>query len=340
MASVCTGGETRIVPTVLPVRQVPAPDPKKMATRSTIFARRTLITMVIDIHVHTRAIPGPNRYGTDQTYATPEQLIAMYDEVGIDRAVILPGVNPECSHHIQSMQEVLAICERYPDRFIPFCNIDPRQVRNAPDADLGYLMQYYKDAGCRGIGEVTANLAFDDPLVENLFAHAQRVGLPVTFHVATQRGGTYGLIDDLHLPRFEAAVHKFPDLIFLCHSQPFWSEISGDVTEETRGGYPKGPVIEGGKAAELITDHPNVYGDLSAGSGFNAVSRDPEFGYRFLEQCQDKLLFGTDVCAPSNRNDVLVNLKRFLEDALTAGHISQTVFDKVMYRNAERLLGL
>jgi len=296
--------------------------------------------MVIDIHVHTRSTVGPKRFGTDQTYATPEQLIEMYDEVGIDRAVILPGVNPECSHNIQSVQDALDICERYPDRFIPFCNINPRQVRNSPDADLGYLMEYYKDAGCRGIGEVTANLGFDDPLVENLFGHAERVGLPVTFHVATQEGGTYGLIDDLHLPRFEAAVGKFPDLVFLCHSQAFWSEISGDVTEETRGGYPKGPVTEGGKAAELIRSHPKVYGDLSAGSGFNAVSRDPEFGYRFLEECQDKLLFGTDVCAPRNRDDVLINLKNFLEDALAQGHISQTVFDKVMYRNAERLLGL
>ncbi len=296
--------------------------------------------MVIDIHVHTRAIPGPNRKGTDQTYATPEQLIEMYDEVGIDRAVILPGVTPECAFHIQSLQEVLSICERYPDRFIPFCNIDPRQVSNSPDADLGYLMEYYRDAGCKGIGELTANLYFDDPLVENLFAHAERVGLPVTFHVATQKGGTYGLIDDLNLPRFEAAVAKFPDLVFLCHSQAFWSEISGDVTEESRGGYLSGPVTEGGKAAELIRENPNVYGDLSAGSGFNAISRDPEFGYSFLEECQDKLLFGTDVCAPKNRDDVLVNLKNFMDDALKQGNISRTVYDKVMYQNAERLLGL
>ncbi len=296
--------------------------------------------MVIDIHVHTRDMPGPNRPGTDQTYATPEQLIEMYDEVGIDRAVILPGSIPDCSFHIQSVQEVLAICERYEDRFIPFCNIDPRQVANSPDADLGHVMEWFKDAGCRGIGELTANLPFDDPLVENLFHHAEKAGLPVTFHVATRKGGTYGLIDDLNLPRFERAVAKFPDLVFLCHSQAFWSEISGDVTEENRGGYPEGPVAEGGKALELIANNENVYGDLSAGSGFNAVSRDPEFGYWFLEECQDKLLFGTDVCAPKNRENVLVNLKRFLDEALEEGHISREVYDKVTCDNAVRLLGL
>lgn len=289
--------------------------------------------MVIDIHVHTRATPGPNRYGTDQTYATPEQLIEMYDEVGIDRAVILPGVNPECSHHIQSMQEVLAICERYPDRFIPFCNIDPRQVRNAPDADLGYLMQYYKDAGCRGIGEVEANLAFDDPLVENLFAHAQRVGLPVTFHVATQRGGTYGLIDDLHLPRFEAAIARFPDLVFLCHSQPFWSEISADVTEETRGGYPTGPVTPG-RLVELFERYENLWGDLSAGSAHNAISRDPEFGAQFLERFQDRLAFGTDLSFPEYEPP-MPDYFRSLR-----GAISDEAWEKIAWRNLDRLLGL
>ena len=296
--------------------------------------------MVIDIHVHTRHHPGPNRPGTDQTYATPEQLIEMYDEVGIDKAVILPGSNPECSHHIQSVQDVLEICEMYPDRFIPFCNVHPRQVGNSPDADLGHLLRWFKDAGCRGIGEVTANMPVPHPMVQNLFHHTEEVGLPLTFHVATQEGGTYGLVDDLNLPGFEQSIRDFPDLVFLCHSQAFWSEISGDVTEENRGGYPEGPVVEGGKAAELILNYDNVYGDLSAGSGFNAVSRDPEFGYWFLEEAQDKLLFGTDVCAPKNRDDVLVYLKNFLDEALENGDVSQTVYDKVTCDNAVRLLGL
>ena len=86
--------------------------------------------------------------------------------------------------------------------------------------------------------------------------------------------------------------------------------------------------------------YPNLYGDLSAGSGHNAVSRDPDFGYAFLTEFQDRLCFGTDVCAPSNRNDVLIYLKNFLEKSLADGKISQAVFDKVARENAITLLNL
>ena len=87
--------------------------------------------MLIDIHVHTTPGPGPLR-ADGTTYATPEELIAMYDERGIAKGVILPGGSPECSHRPLSIGECLDIVARYPDRFIPFCNVDPRMLTNSP----------------------------------------------------------------------------------------------------------------------------------------------------------------------------------------------------------------
>jgi hypothetical protein len=95
-----------------------------------------------------------------------------------------------------------------------------------------------------------------------------------------------------------------------------------------------------GKVVQLLRDYPNVYGDLSAGSGHNAVSRDPEFGYWFLTEFQDRLCFGTDVCAPQNRSDVLLLLADFLKESLAHGKITREVFDKIAFGNATRLLGL
>lgn len=293
--------------------------------------------MFIDIHVHTRLYPGPERLGGG-TYATPEQLIEMLRPHGVRKAVILPGVNPECAFVSSGVGEALAVVEKYPDFFIPFMNVDPRQVNNSPDADLGYLMRFYKERGCKGVGEVCANLPFDDPLMENLFKHAEAEQLPLTFHIAPQQGGYYGIVDRLGLPLLEGALRKFPDLIFLGHSQPFWAEISGDLTEEGRNGYPKGAVVEGGATVRLFREYPNLYGDLSpaAGSGFNAVSRDPEFGFAFMEEFQDRLLFGTDICDPRNE----LTLIDYLNDAVRLGHLSREAYEKVCYKNAEKLLHL
>jgi predicted TIM-barrel fold metal-dependent hydrolase len=289
----------------------------------------------IDIHVHTSMFPTPHRAGGG-TYATPEELIEMLRPKGVEKAVILPTVNPEGSHVTQAVEECLAVVERHPDFFIPFMNLDPRLEANAPDYDFSRLMQWYIERGCKGVGEVCANLSWDDPLVENLCRHAEALGLPLTFHVATKRGGAYGLIDHKGLPLLEGALRKFPDLVFLGHSQAFWSEISGDLRDEERGGYPKGRVAEGGAVVRLMRQYPNLLGDLSAGSGYNAVSRDPKFGYSFMTEFQDRLLFGTDICDPRNETPLV----DFMNEAVAGGHISREVFEKIAWKNAARVLSL
>jgi len=296
--------------------------------------------MFIDMHIHIAMISdlpwGPDSEGPP----SPEQYIEMYDEVGIDKGVMLPLVIPECNFLTQSNEDILMIAEKYPDRFIPFCNIDPRLMRNSPDVDLSFVINHYKDKGCRGMGEMTFNLYWDDPRVWNLFHHAEKCEMPCTFHVACREGNIYGLIDEFGLPRFEKTVQQFPGIIWLAHSQSWWAYMSGDVGEDEWGGYPKGPVVEGGRVVELMSKYPNIYGDMSAGSGYNAVSRDPEFGYWFMDEFQDQLCFATDVCQPSNRDNTLINLKNFMEDALAAGKISQEVFEKISHKNAERVLKL
>jgi len=290
--------------------------------------------MFIDIHVH--LTPRRSVLAADgSTFTTPEELLTMLDKAGIDKAVVLPSVNPEGGHIVQSIEEILAVCEQYPERFIPFCNLDPRLENNSPTRDFSRELTYYKEVGCKGVGEICANLPFDDPRVENLFRQCEAFGMPVDFHVGPQVGNCYGLVDDPGLPRLEGALKKFPNLLFFGHSQPFWAEI-GPVAVEDRNRYPKGKVLQGGRVPELLRRYPNLYGDLSAGSGFNAVSRDPEFGYEFFETFQDRLFFGTDICAPHNDTPLV----GFLRDAADTGKISREAFKKITWRNADRVLGL
>lgn len=292
----------------------------------------------IDIHIHTRSVKGVNRIGSNSTYATPEELISMYDRIGIEKGVILPLLSPECSFRPQSHEDVMEICSKYPDRFYWFCNIDPRVGNNSPDTDLSYFINYYKEKGAKGIGEVTANLYLDDPLVLNLFKHAEKCDMPLTFHIAHKKFGCYGLIDDLGLPRLEKALSMFPKLKFLGHSTTYWAEISADLTEDKRTGYPRGKVTPG-RVVELMRKYPNLYGDISAGSGFNAIIRDPKFGYEFLEEFNDRLLFGTDICTPENEKSAFFGFSFWLDEACEKGKISQKAYENISRNNALRLFG-
>lgn len=290
--------------------------------------------MFIDIHGHAYRRVGPKQDGRIH-FATPEQLLKRYEELGIERACLLPLIGPEV-YLPESTEEILDIVERYPERFIPFCNIDPRALTNSPEAPLGDVLRYYRDQGCKGLGEVMPNLPFLDPLVQNLFRHAEEVGLPLTFDISTRIGGTYGLYDDPGLPQLETSLQRFPKLIILGHGPAFWAEMGTLETPADRAGYPNYPIREEGVVPKLFRRYPNLYGDLSAGSGYNALARDPEYAVQFLNEFQDRLLFGTDLCAP----DQPVPLVPFLLGLREAGKISEAVFQKIARENALRLLGL
>lgn len=266
---------------------------------------------------------------------TCEELRLMYDRIGVEKGVALPCVSPEYESDQLSVRAARLASERFPDTIgWWFCNIDPRWMTNSPDADLSIPIKYYKALGAKGIGEVTANLPVDDPLMQNLFYHAEKCGLSVLFHVGSLGGNDYGIVDGLGLYKIEAALKKFPKLKLLGHSQKWWAEISGDCSAENRMGYPKGKVIQGGRAVELLRNYPNMYGDLSAGSGQNAIMRDPAFGYHFLEEFQDKLFFGLDYCNLGN----YFELSAFLDEGVENGRISQKAYNKICRENLLALM--
>ena len=290
---------------------------------------------VTDIHTHVILRKG-FRDSKGETAATAAELVQIQDRCGIDCMVALPLSSPEALHFQQSNEEVFEACDQFPGRFIKFCSVDPRIEFNSPEHDFVRILEYYKSCGARGLGELVANLWWDDPRVGRLLGGCEQVGFPVIFHVGAKEFRTYGLISEPGLGGLERALKKFPKLQLVGHSQAFWSEV-GPVSEEERGGYPKGKVLPGGAVPRLLREYSTLWGDLSAGSGFNAVNRDPEsFGYRFLEEFQDRLCFGLDICRPSDKTPLV----GFMRDAAAAGKISPAAHQKIMGGNASRLLKL
>lgn len=289
--------------------------------------------MIIDVHGHIGRILPDRREFVDVT-----NLIAKMDAWGIDKTCVLPlSEHPEGAYLECNTEDVITACSKYPDRLIPFCLIDPR-YGNSPDMDFSRLLEEYAARGCRGLGELLPKMDFDAPLCLNLYRQAGKYRLPVLFDMQDRPHG-YGLRDDFGLPKLEHALKTCPDTIFIGHGPTFWAEISGAVPADKRSGYPEGLVQPGGAVPRLMRQYKNLCADTSAGSGHNALTRDPSFGIEFLDEFQDRILFGTDSCARSDVNGMNRNAA-FLKDLRVNKKLSAAALDKIEYRNALRILNL
>lgn len=294
----------------------------------------------IDIHAHVTPFPeyAPKiKIFRGEHWIAPKDLIGFYDELDIEKGVLLPIASTEWQFETFTSSDCKHVADSYPDRFLWFCNVDPRAAGYNENADLSEVLMFYKSIGALGMGELTANIYTDDPLMDNLFGHCAACNMPVTIHIAPQFGNCYGIVDELGLYRLESMLKKHPGLKVLGHSQPFWAELGTNVDNENRNGVPKGKV-EDGRLVELLRKYPNLYCDCSAGSGANALTRDPDFTERFFEEFSDRLLYGCDICHSFNQHQYMFNdfLKKFREDK----RISEENYYKFVRGNAIKLLGL
>lgn len=241
----------------------------------------------VDMHTHI------GQSFNDRDALPAEALIRWMDAHDIAQSIVLPLINPESSAYPITTNFVLAETKPFRDRLIPFCSIDPRtNLRGGTKGLLG-MLQRYKDEGAKGFGEHKPGIAADDPRNMAIFAACGEVGLPLLFHLDNLRN-----TDKPGLPGLEKAIKENPKTIFIGHGPGWWASISKDVTQNELGGYPKGKVAPGGAIDRLMEKYPNIYGDLSAGSGANSLSRDLEFGREFLIRRQDRIMFGTDYLSP------------------------------------------
>ena len=288
---------------------MPTQDAEKQASARTC--------RLIDFHVHPwkpQVWSYPERQGL-----SPEQLIDRMNREGVDRSVLLPEESPECTEYILT-REVVEIRDMYPERFIAFVSIDPRQTRMAER-----VAACVEKCDCRGFGELKNGLLFDDPLNEAIYEICDHLGLPIVFHCDMRL-----CRDEAGLPRLEAMAAKYPQAIFVGHGPGFWSAISAD--DDRSENYPDGPIKSGGALDRLFAEYPNVYGEFSAGSGLRAMTRDPDFTHGFLQRNHAKLIFGTDFISPGQK------LGQF--EWLATLDIPIEWRQEMAYRNAERVLGV
>lgn len=276
---------------------------------------------VFDLHFHLRPQPGSN--------------LAHLDGAGVTKANLLTR-GP-------ALEQVRALEAAAPGRFTWFNSYDITK----PEAEA-VLTQAVKD-GAQGFGELKFHVAADGPELRRMYALAADLKVPILIHFQeVDHFPNEGTWSTGFAKTFASILDAWPKTTFIGHADAFWANVSADYHNEAA--YPAGPIARGGLTDKWLGDHANLYADMSANSGNNAMSRDPEFTAGFLERHQAKLLFGSD-CSCSdghgagisqNNNPAASRLAGKCVARETLGLLKRSaspeVFRKIVWGNAHRLL--
>jgi predicted TIM-barrel fold metal-dependent hydrolase len=269
---------------------------------------------VIDFHVHVmdpeNLQPWTKEYlvessGEDMEYlsklmTSPELLVEMLRENGVDYAVVLTEISPITTGVISN--ETIAEFCRGQEVLVPFANINPFTVAHPAQE----LERYVLEKGFKGLKLYPTYQGFyaNDSTIYPLYAKAQELKIPVMIHTGSSifTGARLKYGDPLWID--DVAV-DFPDLTLIqAHSgRGFWYE----------------------RAFFLARLHRNVHLEIAGLPPHKLPEYFPE-----LEKNADKIIFGSDW--PGLRS-----IKRNVE-AIRSLSLPEDTKAKILGGNAARLL--
>lgn len=225
--------------------------------------------LIIDIHQHT-AYSGRSN----------EELIQHQRDMGVSRTVLLPaGRAYSLAVGAGGNDSVVALARQYPKEYVFFAN----ELPDIPETKT--VLEKYLNMGAIGIGEQKFYLDCDSKYIDLIADIAAHYQVPVLQHFEF---GTY----NLGFEKFYKVLERHPKVNFIGHAQTFWGNIDKNLDQKVL--YPKTKVTPGGLTDRWLSDYPNLYADMSAGSGLNALLRDEDNARQFLQRHQDKLIYGSD----------------------------------------------
>lgn len=237
---------------------------------------------ILDIHQHTH-------YHDRED----DHLLAHQNAMGVTKTILLPAGTPveRPSTHMGKSNGLAARCygnesckkiaDANPGVYLFGAN-EVTDLDTAPQE----IEKWLKLGACI-IGEQKFAVECDSAHSQRLYELAAAYNVPILMHFQHL---TYNLGYD----RLHTMLAKYPKTNFIGHAQTFWGNI--DKAHDPKDLYPKGKVTPGGLTDRYLADYPNMYADMSAGSGLNALTRDEEHTTAFFTRHQDKILYGSD-CA-------------------------------------------
>lgn len=237
---------------------------------------------IIDIHQH-----------TNYRARTAEQLQAHQRTMGVTQTILLPAGSAvkrpstgDGKHNTLGgvgaggNDTALTLARQHPKEFFFGAN----EVTDLPEARAEIAK--YLDLGGIIIGEQKFALECDSAESQVLYKLAAEYRVPILMHF---QHGTY----NLGFERLHKMLEKYPQTNFIGHAQTWWANIDKNHADQNVL-YPKGKVTAGGLTDRYLADYPNMFADMSAGSGLNALTRDEDHTRGFLDRHQAKILYGSD----------------------------------------------
>jgi predicted TIM-barrel fold metal-dependent hydrolase len=277
---------------------------------------------IIDIHQH-----------VGYTGRSDGDLIAHQRALGATTTVLLPAGRPvsSASTHDGVSNGLQAQClgndacfelaRAHRNAFACGAN----EVPDLPDATE--VIERYLRRGAVVIGEQKFGVDCDSPEMQRIYRLAETHHVPVLMHWQFDMYN-YGF------ERFDKMLEKYHRVNFIGHAQTWWANVDRNNHDQSVM-YPKGPVAAGGLTDRYLADYPNMYGDLSAGSGLNALTRDEDFTRDFLVRHQDKLLFGSDCTDVEGSGPKCQGAQTIA--AIRRLAANKTIERKLLFQNAKRL---
>jgi predicted TIM-barrel fold metal-dependent hydrolase len=306
-----------------------------VATAPIALGAATPVEPIIDIHQHTN-YGGKRDAAFRQIMAarSHENLLVHQRAMGATKTILLPagrtvirgstlnGRANGLDGTVSGNDDAMALARQYPKEFVFGAN----EVSDLEDAPQ--VVEKYLKLGAVIIGEQKFGVECDSAEIQKLYKLAEAYNVPILLHWQV---GSYNHGFD----RFHTMLAKYPKVNFIGHAQTWWANIDRDNVNSEKNLYPKGKVTAGGLTDRYLRDYPNMYADLSAGSGESAFKRDPEHARGFFARHQDKLLFGSDCNDPTGEPSVCSGARQIAQ--IRAFSPNRKVERKVLFENAQKL---
>jgi predicted TIM-barrel fold metal-dependent hydrolase len=281
---------------------------------------------IIDIHQH-----------LGYSGRADEALLQHQRAMGVVKTILLPAGRPVktasthdgFSNGLQAKALGNEACYR-------FAKAHPKEylfaANEVPDIDgATQEIEKYLNLGAVMIAELKFGVDCDSPAMQRIYEVAQAHHVPVLMHWQV---GMY----NYGFERFYKMLVKYPNVNFIGHAQTWWANVDKNNQDNPKKLYPKGPITPGGLTDRYLSDYPNMFGDLSAGSGLNALTRDETFTPGFLERHQNKLLYGSDCTDVTGRLPECQGAKTIA--AVRRFAPSKKIERKLLYENAKKMFRL